>query len=350
MKQIFTILLYPFAILYDLGSRFRNHLYNISYKRSFRFDTNVIGVGNLSVGGTGKTPVVEYLLRLLSKHKIATLSRGYGRKTKGFRIADQKDSAITLGDEPFQFYKKFPKVIVSVGEERAMAIPRILYHQQDIEVIVLDDAYQHRSVIPGLNILLTEFDHPFFKDYILPAGRLREARKNAHRADVVVVTKCPEQIKPFEKQYLEQINRYTKTSAPVFFSKVTYQLPKAVFGKVQKNFKKAFVFTGIANERALTAYLKQEYEVIGEQHFADHYRYQAKDIERVINQYDAVKSDDSVLVTTEKDMVKLLNDEFKSLFAERAVYYIPIEVTMIEDGAVFDEMILSAAKTKTTLP
>lgn len=350
MKQIFTIILYPFAILYDLGSRFRNHQYNIEHKKSFQFDTNVIAVGNLSVGGTGKTPIVEYILRLLSDKKLATLSRGYGRKTKGFRIANEQDSALTLGDEPFQFYKKFDDVMVTVGEDRAMAIPQILYHKEDTEAVVLDDAYQHRSVIPSLNILLTEFYRPFFNDYILPAGRLREARKNANRATAVVVTKCPDEInESVEVEYRTQINSYTKSSTPVFFSKVTYQTPILIYGEQVAEIKSVFLFTGISNHRPFKEYVADNFNIIGEQHFADHYKYEAKDITNIIAQYDAVKSDNSILLTTEKDMVRLLSDDFKELFGKRPLYYIPIEVSFLKDGSKFDKMIRNSIKTKSIL-
>lgn len=351
MNQLFTILLYPFTILYDLGSRFRNHLYNIEHKKSFQFDTNVIAVGNLSVGGTGKTPIVEYILRLLDDYKVATLSRGYGRKTKRFRIASEQDSALTLGDEPYQFYNKYPEVMVTVGENRAMAIPQILYHQEETVVIVLDDAYQHRSVIPDLNILLTEFDRPFYKDYILPSGRLREARKNANRADVVVVTKCPDQITDHEEKfYMAKISQYTNNDTPVFFSKVAYQSQKLIFGMANEEFKEVFVFTGIANERPLVEYAKEHYNVIGERHFPDHFKYQVKHVENIVEQFDAVKSENSVMLTTEKDMVRLLDDEFKDIFGERSVYYIPIEVGFLKNGSVFDEMIRNSVKTKSILP
>lgn len=347
MKQIITILLYPFSILYDLGSRFRNHLYNIEHKKSFQFDTNVIAVGNLSVGGTGKTPVVEYILRLLSDRKVATLSRGYGRKTKGFRIANEEDDALSLGDEPFQFYNKFPNVMVTVGEDRAMAIPQILYHQENTDGIVLDDAYQHRSVIPNLNILLTEFDRPFFEDYILPAGRLREARKNANRADAVIVTKCPDRIDvAIEKQYCDSINKYTEASVPVFFSRVTYELPVLIYGKPVQDINEVFIFTGIANEVPYVKFVNEKYRVIGEQHYADHYKYQSKDIKNIIDQYDEVKTPNSVLLTTEKDMVRLLNNDYKELFHQRSVYFIPIEVNFLKNGAIFDEVVLNSIKTK----
>ncbi len=311
----------------------------------------MIAVGNLSVGGTGKTPVVEYILRLLSDHEVATLSRGYGRKTKGFRIANQEDSALTLGDEPYQFYKKFPKVMVAVGEDRAMAIPQILYHQEGTEIIILDDAYQHRSVIPSFSVLLTEYDRPFFKDYILPAGRLREARKNANRADVVIITKCPETIvDSIEQAYQDSVNKYTKPATPVFFSKVTYQSPILIFGKQVDKPKEVYLFTGIANKKPFVEFVKLGHHIIGEQHFADHYQYRVKDIENIIHQYDIVKTDNSILLTTEKDMVRLLSDEYKELFGARSVYYIPIEVIFLKNGAVFDKMVLNSIKTKSILP
>lgn len=351
MKQIFFILLYPFAILYDIGSRFRNHLYNIEHKKSFQFDTNVIAVGNLSVGGTGKTPVVEYILRLLKNRKTATLSRGYGRQTKGFRIANKDDSALTLGDEPYQFYNKFSKVMVTVGEDRAMAIPQILYHQEETEVIILDDAYQHRSVIPNLNILLTEYSKPFFTDYILPAGRLREARKNANRADAVVITKCPDLISEnVENRYLKSVREYTNSNIPVFFSAVSYESPKLIYGEEAKEPKCVYLFTGISNYLPFVDHVLQNYEIIGQQHFADHYKYQIKDIENIIEKFDQVSTDNAILLTTEKDMVRLLDDEFKEIFGDRPIYYIPIEVVFLQNGAVFDEMVMNSIKTKSILP
>src|SRR5258706_3745257 len=186
-------LLFPFSILYDLVTRIRNRLYDIGHKKSFRFETTVVGVGNLNVGGSGKTPMIEYLVKLLlPQHKVATLSRGYGRKTSGLRFATKSDTADTLGDEPFQFFRKFDhEVLVTVGEDRAYAIPNILLHRPLTDIILMDDAFQHRAVDPQLSILLTDYRQPFYSDWVLPAGNLREARAGAHRSDVVVITKCP---------------------------------------------------------------------------------------------------------------------------------------------------------------
>lgn len=205
----------PFSILYKLVMQFRNHLYDIEYKAVFHFNTKVISVGNLSMGGTGKTPFVEYILRFLIEkgysNKVATLSRGYGRKTKGFRIANNEDSPKTVGDEPFQIYQKFRnEAVVSVGEDRVLAIPSIIYEHPENEIIVLDDAYQHRSVKPNFSILLTDFSSLFYDDYVLPSGTLRESRKGAKRADVVIVTKCPLDLGKTEQEKIkERIEKYS---------------------------------------------------------------------------------------------------------------------------------------------
>lgn len=199
----------PFSILYKWGMQLRNHLYDIEHKAVFRFDTKVISVGNLSMGGTGKTPFVEYILRYLIdkgySNKVATLSRGYGRKSKGFRIATDEDSPKTIGDEPFQMYQKFKnEAVISVGEDRVLAIPSLLYEHPDNEIIVLDDAFQHRSVKPNFSVLLTDYNTLFYNDYVLPSGTLRESRKGAKRADVVVVTKCPVKLGKAEQEIIKQ--------------------------------------------------------------------------------------------------------------------------------------------------
>ncbi|MEL7146090.1 MAG: tetraacyldisaccharide 4'-kinase, partial [Bacteroidota bacterium] len=221
--KIFKWLLFPFAVLYDLITRLRNHLYNIEYYKSFEFQTNVISVGNLTVGGTGKTPMIEYLIRLLrDQYGLATLSRGYGRKTRGFLQGDFDQTKVhDIGDEPFQYLLKFhDKVGIFVGEERAWAIPGILMERPGTEVILLDDAYQHRTVLPSLSILMTRYDRLFSADFLMPMGRLREARKGASRADAVVVSKCPFNFD--EKAIIEDIRKYIAPSIPVFFTSVAY--------------------------------------------------------------------------------------------------------------------------------
>jgi tetraacyldisaccharide 4'-kinase len=223
MSFLLRILLFPITIIYWMVTALRNHLFDINYSRSFQFEPHVINIGNLSVGGSGKTPTVEYLIRLLKdKYVLATLSRGYRRTTKGFRLADQNDNYLSIGDEPFQYYSKFGhQVSVAVGEDRALAIPSILLERDNTQVILLDDAYQHRTVKPDLNILLTEFKKPFTSDYVLPSGRLRESRNGARRADIVLVTKCPEYVDASVQERLAQeIRKYSGPEVPVFFTRI----------------------------------------------------------------------------------------------------------------------------------
>lgn len=335
------ILLFPFTLLYDLATRVRNYLFDIGYKTSFEFDRCIINVGNLSVGGTGKSPMVEYLIRLLkTDHKIATLSRGYGRKTKGFRIAGAEDTAGTLGDEPFQFHAKFEEVTVTVGEERAVAIPFILAEKPDTEVIILDDAYQHRYVKPNFNILLTSYHKPFYDDWVLPSGRLRESRNGARRADCVILTKCPEAISKEERDQIKsQIQRYS--NGLVYFSKIEYKDPVPVLNSRNDWSDKVFLFTGIANPLHLQQYVKTNYNLIEELHFGDHHQFTVKDIDQLIS---IANDRDLVFLTTEKDMVRLLSDELKQKIKELPLFYIPIETRFIEDGEKFDSSVLKIVK------
>ena len=255
---VLKLLLSPFAFIYKLATDLRNHLYDIGYRPSIQFDRFVVSVGNLTVGGTGKTPFVELLVRLLSsKYKMAVLSRGYGRKTRGFRMANSQDNAETLGDEPFQYYIKYGnKINVAVGEERALAIPEILFHSDETELIILDDAYQHRAVGRNLNILLSDFNRPFYTDLVLPAGRLRESRKHAQRSDVVIVTKCPHHLDEDAMTAIEkEIRRYGGNKMPVYFTGIKYLEPKRIFGEMSFS-KNVFLFTGIANPSPLENYVK----------------------------------------------------------------------------------------------
>lgn len=339
------IVLYPFSVIYDLVTRVRNHLFNIEYKRSFRFETNVIAVGNLSVGGTGKTPMIEYLIRLLEdKYQITTLSRGYGRKTRGFRIANEQDSSKTIGDEPFQFYNKFKNVSVSVGEQRAVAIPFILAEKPDTEVILLDDAYQHRYVDPSLNILLTDYQKPFFEDLLLPSGRLRESRKGANRANVIVVTKCPNDLdENGMKGFTDEIRKYNNT-AEIFFSCIQYEVPTPVY-KQGTWYKRTLLFSGIANDSKLKEYVSKKYDLLDVIKFADHQTYKTSDLLKIKDTFEQLPNKEKCLLTTEKDMVKLIDegidDEFKSL----PVFYLPIKFNFLKDGKRFDEIVLNSIST-----
>ncbi len=340
---LIALILSPFTLIYYLISRFRNHLYNIGYKRSFSFETNVIAVGNLSVGGTGKSPMVEYIIRLLSKdNKLATLSRGYGRKTKGFRIANETDNASTLGDEPFQFYLKHKgQVKVTVGEERALAIPEILFEFPETDVILLDDAYQHRSVKPNLNILLTDYNKPLYSDFVLPSGRLREPRSGANRADIIVVTKCPTDLPESSMtEVTKYLSKYKRETTPVFFSAISYHTPRRVNESLLADWcSNVFLFAGIANPVPLEYYVKKEFNLLGTKYFKDHYDYMPKDIQQLKAQYDDLQEENKVILTTEKDMVKLLAEHLKPEITKIPIFYLPIESYFLKNGHIFDGII-----------
>jgi tetraacyldisaccharide 4'-kinase len=335
--KVLTPLLFPFSVLYGLITQTRNQLYDLGIKPAASFDIPVISVGNLSVGGTGKTPMIEYLIRLLSDDfRVATLSRGYGRKTRGVRIAKDSDGAGTIGDEPFQFYQKFKgKVIVAVGEERAIAIPYILDQHPEVNLILLDDAFQHRKVRPSFQILLTDFNNLFITDLLLPAGRLRESKSGAGRADAIIVTKCPPQVTDDQMMEIEGAIRKFNQKA-LFFSKVSYGNILPVDGQCLSGPEKVILVTGLANAKPLEDYIRHNYELIRHFSFRDHHVYTSHDLRRIC---EAARKDHAVVVTTEKDMVKMDMRIFKE--ATVSLHYLPIEIEFLKGGKEFDEMILN---------
>lgn len=334
MTFLLRVLLYPLAVVYDAITRVRNRLYDQGTKPATTFDIPIISVGNLAVGGTGKTPMIEYLIRLLQTHtKVATLSRGYGRRTTGIRIAGQSDNADTLGDEPYQIHLKFPDVTVAVGEDRVYAVPLLLDQSPQTGVILLDDAFQHRRIKPAFQILLTEYARPFTSDYLLPSGRLREARTGATRADVVVVTKCPPSISPDEQARMRtSIARYS--NAPVYFSSIRYGQPVAFGNHNAAIRQKILLVTGIANPEPLITYLAGKFEIIDHFDYRDHYRYSEKDLEKIKS---LVKEDVSVL-TTEKDRVKL-DGLLENVGFRLPLFYLPIEMVFLKNGEEFDALV-----------
>ena len=339
--RILTPLLFPFAVLYDVATRIRNRLYETGVRPSARFDIPVVGVGNLSVGGTGKTPMIEYLIRLFADdYRVATLSRGYGRKTTGVRVAAEHDNAETIGDEPSQFYRKFKdKAVVAVGEDRAFAIPYILDEHPDINLILLDDAFQHRRVQPAYQILLTDYHNLFVNDLLLPAGRLRESKRGASRADVVVITKCPPSITDDEMITIESsIRRYTNKA--VFFSGISYGHLLPVNGIAPYKPEKIVLVSGIANAAPLEAYVARNYELVRHFSFADHHVYSKHDIQTIC---ETAARMEAVVVTTEKDMVKMNPETFRN--ASVFLHYLPIEIEFLKNGKEFDELVLNAVRT-----
>ncbi|MEJ1240139.1 tetraacyldisaccharide 4'-kinase [Chryseolinea sp. T2] len=341
--SVLRFLLFPFSIIYHVITSIRNRLYDTGSRPSARFDLPVISIGNLAVGGTGKTPLTEYLIRLCTRdHNVATLSRGYGRTTRGFRITNPTDSARTVGDEPFQFFSKYgDRVTVTVGEERAMAIPMILEEHPKTDVILLDDAFQHRQVTPSLSILLTDCYRPFYEDYLLPAGRLRESRSGAARADVVVVTKCPEELSDEAMMNMEHsIRKYV--DKPVFFTHIRYG-PPVPYSRQEKVMRdNVIAVSGISNPKPFLGFARNNFSVVRELTFGDHHDYQQADVdklERLLKQHPQAS-----ILTTEKDKVKLASPEFAEQVNRLSLFYIPIEVRFNKNGQDFDELVLNSLK------
>lgn len=336
-------MLAPFSLIYKFITGIRNYLYDRGVLKSVRFNIPVISVGNLSVGGTGKTPHTEYLIDLLKdRYAVAVLSRGYGRKTKGFILADDtRADADTLGDEPAQYYRKYGREIaVAVGERRMTAIPELLAMRPETEVILLDDAFQHRSVSVSFNIVLTTFQKPFFSDFLLPGGRLRESRRGALRADAVVVTKCPADLSSEQKNFIRnKILKYIKAETPVFFSNFEYDEPVPI-GEYQREFSgNILFFSGIADDRPIRGYLEKRYELLDSLRFPDHHRYTVSDLEKIMRRFQNVPGNAKSLLTTEKDMVKLFLPEFQDVLKMYSIFYIPVKARFLSDESQFEAMV-----------
>jgi tetraacyldisaccharide 4'-kinase len=354
MRFLFPLLL-PFSLLYGLITDLRNFLYNKGVLKTIRFEVFTINVGNLAIGGTGKTPHVEYLIRLLRpQYQIATLSRGYGRRSKGFVLADDTATADTIGDEPMQYYQVFGKeVTVTVGEERALAIPRIRYEKPRTQVILLDDAFQHRSVQPHLNLLLTDYHRLFTRDFPFPAGRLRERRHGARRADAVIVSKCPSDLSIAErKQTEEDIRKYTSEDTPIFFSGIRYgqPLPYSTHQPPQIT-PELILVSGIANPAPFEQYAKANFKVLTHFHFRDHHIYTRKDVSQIVQAaYPSAGDRANVkrtvrVLTTQKDFVKLTSLPLATLAPDLPFFYLPMEIYLMGDeGMKFDELILQSVR------
>jgi|TARA_B110001450_G_scaffold254507_1_gene280003 tetraacyldisaccharide 4'-kinase len=306
-------------------------LYETSLFKSTKFNLPVIGIGNLAIGGTGKSPMIEYLIHLLSQEfNIATLSRGYGRKTNTFKIATKDSTHFDIGDEPLQFYNKHDNIIVSVDNNRVNGIQSLLQISNPPDVILLDDSYQHRKLIPGLSILLSDYNNLYYDDYILPFGDLREPRSSSNRADIVIVTKCPNNLSSSKKLEIKS-KLQLKVSQKLFFSSINYS-ETVIIGNKKVEFinfitQKFTLVTGLANSNHLVNYLSENKCDFNHLKFKDHYNYKPKDLDNVDRNVN--------ILTTEKDYAKLIE-----VFPEMNVYYLPIKVG-IEYKQEFDKIILS---------
>ena len=366
----FSFLLSPFSLLFGLVAALRRKLI-----RSKTFSVPTICVGNLRVGGTGKTPHVEYIAKFLSQnYQVAILSRGYGRKTKGYINANEISnpnnknqipntliskgalSSKIIGDEPLQYATKFPNVEVAVCEKRETGIEKLWQKNPKLEVVILDDAYQYLSVNYSLRILLTEYSRPFFEDYPLPSGRLRECRNASKYADIIIVTKCPEILTHEEKtKFIQKLK--PKPHQNVFFTKIEYAENSKRFlaslgmtspsnfegvpegrGSLYKK-SSILLITGIANPTPLVQYLKTQYPEVHSLHFPDHHSFTNKDIEKIIRLKEKLGGENCTIITTEKDAMRL------QTFENMPDYYtIPIEIAFLENEAGFKEKLLSLLK------
>jgi tetraacyldisaccharide 4'-kinase len=329
----FRVLLFPFALLYWFGIAFRNFLYNKNILRPTRFGLPLICVGNLAVGGTGKSPMVEFIIEnLKSRFRLATLSRGYKRKTRGYALADNQSTALDIGDEPMQFHMKFPDVPVAVGEQRLEAIPQLLHDFPDREAIILDDAFQHRKIEAGLNILLTEQQNLFTRDFYLPAGDLRDQKISYRRAQVIIVTKCKPGLDLKEREKLLDEIRPMK-SQEVFFTRLDYGLPYHLTTRAEFNpghQTEILLVTGIANPRPLKKMLEEHSNSYHMLQFPDHHIFTIDDLSDIQKRFDALPGKDKIILTTEKDAVRL--EKFQNRISGLPFYVIPIR-----HGFLFDD-------------
>lgn len=349
--RLLSALLFPISVLYGTVTFVRNKMFDCGILPSEKFDVPVICVGNLSIGGTGKTPHTEYLAQLLSaRYRVAVLSRGYKRKSKGFVLADERTTARELGDEPYQIKRKFPDIKVAVDADRRNGISRLmqLSDEEKPEVIILDDAFQHRYVKPTLSLLLTDCNRLYTSDYVLPAGRLREWKSGASRADIIIVTKCKADISDEErKNILRQIS--PSKNQRVFFTYINYGELLPVFGEscdalmnVTSGNPEVILLTGIANPLPLKNKVEEFSSNIDMLSFPDHHDFSEADIRSVENRLKAGKDNRKIVVTTEKDAVRLLansylSDDYKGLF-----YYLPIKIDFCGGEAEdFDKIILN---------
>jgi len=340
ISLILQILLFPLTLLLASVIYTRNWFYNIGILQSTRPSVFTINVGNLNLGGTGKTPHVEYLVKLLAdKYQMSILSRGYKRETKGFVLADDNATAKTIGDEPMQYYQKFKdKIKVIVCENRVAGVDKIQADFPKNELIVLDDAFQHRRIAPHLNLLLFDYNRPFYTDHLAPVGKLRDIRPSAKRADAVIVSKCPEHIPASNILAMkENISRYTLPDVPVFFSRIQYKpIVSYANGQAFALQNTATVLTAIAKPEVFIDYLTAKgYKIDKIIDYPDHFAFSRKEIEAVLNQSGTLPQ----IITTEKDMVKikplLQAQELKCFF------YVPIEIHIF-DKHEFDNFVLKA--------
>jgi len=344
-STLISFLLSPVSLLYGIGVGIRNLLYNVGLLKSIKFDVPVISVGNLSVGGSGKTPHIEYLLRKFKDYlRVGVISRGYKRKSYGYLEIDPYHSIFSSGDEPLQLKRKFRDVVVAVSESRSIGIMELLKHQDKLQLILMDDGFQHRSVRPGLNLLLTDYHNLFTNDYLMPSGNLREWRSAYHRADAIIVSKCPLNISSEEKEaIIKKID--PKRKQAVFFSGLNYGTPYYLFnGNVRKNLDasvEALIVCGIARPEYLESYLQEKLGFIHSMKFEDHHHFTKYEVGRISKAYEDInKNNNAIVIMTEKDAVRI--EEHRDFLIENKVpiFVLPVSVKFLFDDEIrFDNFV-----------
>lgn len=328
------MLLFPFSLLYWLAVFLRNKLYDANLLKSAKFNIPIVCVGNIAAGGTGKSPMVEWILRQFDKElKLATLSRGYKRKTRGYALANETTTALEIGDEPMQFHLKFPEVSVAVGEERVVAVPLLLHDRPDTQLIVLDDAFQHRSIQAGLNIVLTDYSNLYTRDWYLPTGDLRDEKRSAARADIIVVTKCPLNLSGEDADKIRhELNPVADQQ--VFFAGIQYGTPYQLVERLEKRLEAAMevlLVTGIANPKPLKRYLSNQVSSYEQLAFSDHHIFTIDDVKEIQRKFNQLAGDQKIILTTEKDAVRLI--KFQQELKDWPIYVLPIEMVFLFDAA-----------------
>ncbi len=347
-RDKYQFILIPLSWLYGFLVRFRNFLFDTKLLKSESFDIPIISIGNLTVGGTGKTPHTEYMIGLLKKFEVAVLSRGYKRQTSGFVLAKKDSSSLEIGDEPRQIKAKFQDIPVAVDGNRRRGIKNLLKEFKTLDVVVLDDAFQHRYVAPSLSIVLMDYSRPIYNDTMLPSGNLREHISSLKRANVVIVTKTPEDIKPIEKRVVsKQLDLYPFQS--LFFSRLKYGKLQPVFQNSRAFSHKEFtngdlgvvLLTGIASPKPLVQHLEKYSEKVEHLIFPDHYTFKAKDIKLAHAKMEKLGYSKRLIITTEKDAIRMLDMKDFPKEVKNDIYFIPIEIEFLEDQDNFDETVIS---------
>lgn len=352
MEKRRSIFLYPLSLIYGFITGTRNFLFNTKVIKSHEFGIPVICVGNISAGGTGKTPHTEYIADLLrDKFNVAVLSRGYKRKTPGFLFADERSKVTDIGDEPMQIYRKYPDITIAVDRKRVHGAKKILEEKPETSVIILDDGFQHRRLTPGYSILLSDFNRLMIRDHLLPYGNLRESLHNMRRADIIIITKSPEKISPIQRRII--IKEISKAPYQrLYFTSIKYEAPLPVFSDAKDNYdllkghhkknRGIVLVTGIANPEYMLEYMHKKFSEIIHVRFGDHHSYKEKDIKKITEAWKKLQSPEKYVITTEKDAVRLR--EFTDITepVRTSIHYIPLSIHFLNDDKdEFDNLIIN---------